>query len=111
MALAAVIDLQIAAQSAIAFNRSLEAHSIGPFAQMGLDKSFCLADGAGHVGPGAFWCQPQGLTGLQPQLGAVGAAVIREHPAASESLAAKPGHGSNQKADTGGLLSSGKTTT
>jgi len=43
----------------------------------------------GHVAPAAV---------------AVRTAVIREHPAARDPLAAKPGHGSDQKPDSGGLL-------
>jgi len=91
----AVIDRQVAAQPAVALSRALEAHPIGPFAHEGLDESFCLAVGSGRIGPGAFGCQPLCLTGQPPRLGVVPTAVIREHPAARDPLAVKPGHGSD----------------
>ena len=58
----------------------------------------------GRVGPGAFGSQPQCFTGLAPRLGAVSTAIDREHPAARDSLAAKPGHGSDQNASSCCLL-------
>jgi len=58
---------------------------------------------------GAFGTQPQCLIGLALRLGAVGSATVREHPAERDSFAAKPGHGSDQEAERGGLFSSGKT--
>jgi len=91
-------------QPAVALCLALEPHAIGPLAQQGLDEPFCLAVGARLVGPGAFRCQIQGLTGLPPRLCAVRTAVIREHPAARDPLDAKPGHGSDQKADRRGLF-------
>jgi hypothetical protein len=75
-----------------------------PLCFQGFDEPFGLAVGSRGIEPGALDYQPQGLAGLPPGLGAVGAAVIREHPLALNTLTAKPGHSPDQETDRGGLL-------
>ena len=72
--------------------------------QQGLDELFGLAVGSWGVGPRALYAQLQYLRGLLTWFGAVGAAVIREHPPALNALKAKPGHSSFQLAIIVGLL-------
>jgi len=45
---------------------------------------------------------------LAPQLGAVSTDLFREDPAAGDALAAKPGHGPDEKVDTSSLLLMGQ---
>jgi hypothetical protein len=70
----------------------------------GLDEAFAFAVGSGGLGPGALGAQTQDLTGLPQGFGAVGAAVVREHPPALNPLTVKPGHSPDQEANRGGLL-------
>ena len=77
---------------------------MGPLALQVLDELFCLDVRARRVGPGAFGFQPQCLIGLTTRLVSACIAVVREHPAASDALAAKAGHSPAQKADRCRLL-------
>jgi len=84
-------------------------HTTGLFATVGFDEPHAFAVGAGRVRPGAFGCQTLSLTGLAPRLEAVSTAIVREHHAARDSLAANPGQGSDRKACCEDYFSLGKT--
>jgi hypothetical protein len=73
-----------------------------------VDEAFGFAIGWRGLRPGAFGAQPQGLTGLPSEFGAVGGAVVREHPPALNPLTAKPSHSPDQEANRGGLVLIGK---
>ena len=68
------------------------------------DESLSLVIGLGPVGTGSFGFQTHCAAGFSPLLGAVSAAVVRQHPAARDALAVEPAHSSHQEAHRGGLL-------
>lgn len=88
----AVIEPEIAGQSAVPLRWGLKRRGVSPLAQEGVDELLRLA-----VRPGSVGFRPNGpqihcAAGLLPFVGAIGGIVNREYTAAGDPLLAEPAH-------------------